>query len=743
LGIISHLASESRASVVNPVHPRDPALPALFRLGESNAAGVEVTAQRALAVTAFYAGINILSETIAMLPLSVYEKLERGRKPVNDHPVNLLLDLRPNPTMSPFTFKKLIRVHRLIWGNFYAEIERDNGGRPIALWPLDPTRVEPKRLENEKVFLVDTGKGPRLVLSADRILHIPGLGSDGLRGYSVIAIHAASLGMTIATDDYGARYYANDAKPSGILTWPGNPSRDQRTDFREDWQRVHGGLTGSHRLAVLWGGMTYQPLSFPPEDSQFLQTRSFQIEEIARILNVNPILLQHHEKATTWGSGVEQFMLAYRMLTVQPLCTQDEDEINWALFNEAEHGKLFVKYNLDALLRGDSLTRAQVNQIKRQNGIINADEWREQDEELPLPEGQGEVYTIPLNFQDMMTLLDPPEPPAPVVMPALGPEAEPEEEEPQEEDERQLKLEERSTARRNRLQKAHMKLFANAAGRYVRRDTTAFMSAVEKAFATPQPLVGMERFIREFYPGQEKYIFQTMLPVVSALGAIIAAEAASEVGHDGSFDLDDFAMGYTEGLAIREVGASIGQIRTIIKNTELAEDLKPSLLTRAGEWNEKRPDKVAANEIIRVGGAFARAAWQQSGISALIWRANPTACPICQDMDGRRVGSTGYFARPGDAVGDEANGTPLVVDNSVANPPLHEGCECTIEADAGRALAPAREVRRTPAPAPPRARGAGPPIIINVNANRGAVRLERDEYGRVTRQIPEEALDAD
>lgn len=662
MGLITHLERESRSQVISPLHPRDPALAEFLGVASDNPAGVDVTHRSALGLTAYWAGVNIISSTIAMLPLQVFQHLPVGRRPAPDHVVNQLLHVRPNPLMSPYTFKQIRKVHELTWGNSYAEIERDVAGRAIALWPLPPDRVRVLRRGNEKIFMVRVEDGTEVVVSADRMLHVQGLGADGIRGYSIIAFHAASLGMSIATNEYGARFYANSAKPSGYLEIPGEPSPDTRKELRADWDHIHQGLSNVQRTALLWGGMKWQPMSLPPEDSQFLQTRAFQIEEMARILNVNPILLQHHEKATTWGSGIEQFMLAYRMLTTQPLCTRDEDEMNWMLFPPGERGEFFVKYNLDAMLRGDSLTRAQVNEIMRRNGVLNADEWRQQDERNPLPEGQGALYFMPLNM-------------APLDQLAAGPESTPPK------PRRSLSLERRSLTVRQRHQRAHVKAFQDGARRFLRRDVEAAGKAVERAFSGGgDPLEALDAWIKDFYPGQQRVIVQVMLPIVSALGSVVALEAMDEVG--GEMDqesLDVFADAYTEALAVRETSSSIGQIRSIIAdpNLEGNEAIRAALDTRFGEWGELRADKVAMNEVVRVGNSFARRAWQVAGIAGLVWRASADACPLCIEMDGRRVSATGFFATPGETVEGEGV-TALVVENNVAQPPLHQGCTCQV-----------------------------------------------------------------
>src|SRR5690554_800624 len=345
-------------------------------------AGVSATPEKALGITAFWNGVRIISQTIAGLPFEVFERTDQGRRLAREHPVYRLLHVRPNPYMTPYTFKEVRVAHVLTWGNSYAEIERDNAGRPIALWPLLPDRTGVEVKNGEKVYWTIVGDA-KVYLAADRVLHVPGLGFDGLRGYNVIKMHRDSLGLSVAANEYGGRFFKNSGRPSGVLKHPGTPGKDERGEIRDEWNQMHSGLTSAQRTAVLWGGMEWQALSVPPEEAQFLQTRGMQIEEVARILNINPILLQHHEKATTWGTGVGQFLVAYSKFTITPWLEREEDVLNWDLFRESEREKLFVKYNLAALLRGDIKTQAEVLEIKRRNGVVNADEWRALDDENP------------------------------------------------------------------------------------------------------------------------------------------------------------------------------------------------------------------------------------------------------------------------------------------------------------------------------------------------------------------------
>lgn len=655
MGILDRL--EQRARIENPRVPLS-ASNILEALGMEmpTPAGVNITHDKALGITAFWAGVRAISQTIAGLPLQVYEKTgEKTRRQAPEHPVYNLLFKRPNPYMSAFTFKEMRAAHLLCWGNSYAEIQRNERGQIVALWPLLPDRTGAEIRGGQKFYYTHID-GTKIWLSADKVLHVPGLGFDGIQGYNVIKIHRDSLGLSVAANEYGAQFFGNAARPSGILVHPGKPSEQEKQEFRESWNQVHAGLTRAQRTAIMWGGMKWEKISMAPEEAQFLQTREMQIEEVARILNINPILLQHFTKATTWGSGVAQFLVAYGKFTIAPWLERDEDAMDWDLFSEAEHGRYYVKYNLDSLLRGDAEVQAKVLEIKRRNGIINADEWRELDDENPLPDGLGQEYFMPLNMVPVSQMIERPTENLP--MPK-----------------RNLR-EKRASTLRKRLREAHLPIIEDGVRRYVKRDAEALKKAARRAAQEVDPQAYLDRWVREFYPGQQDYIHQTMFPLVLAMATAIATEASDEVGVEPR-EVDAFALSYTDNFAAREAGSSRGQVLQIMKETQ-AEELEEVLTARANEWSEKRPGKVAANEVVRLASGAARFAWVAAGLGA-VWAANPGACPICQEMDGRRVSSKGMFASAGDIVKSPDEDTDdLVVEYDLAGPPLHKGCVCDI-----------------------------------------------------------------
>ncbi len=336
------------------------------------ASGKTVNERTAMQTTAVYACVRILAETIASLPLNVYRSTDNGKEKAIDHQLYYLLHDEPNPEMTSFVFRETLMSHLLLWGNAYAQIIRDGRGRILALYPLLPDRMTVDRTTDGQLYFEyrkDTGY---VILRPEDILHIPGLGFDGLVGYSPIAMAKNAIGMAIATEEYGGKFFANGASPGGVLEHPGvvkDPAR-----IRESWNTVYQGSGNAHRIAVLEEGMKFQPIGIPPEQAQFLETRKFQTEEICRIFRVPPHLVANLDKATF--SNIEHQSISFVVHTIRPWLVRLEQGMNKALLTPSEKGQYFVGFVVDGLLRGDYASRMQGYAIGIQNGFLSPNDVR-------------------------------------------------------------------------------------------------------------------------------------------------------------------------------------------------------------------------------------------------------------------------------------------------------------------------------------------------------------------------------
>ncbi|WP_409336256.1 phage portal protein [Eubacterium sp. F2] len=362
--------------------------------------GKAVTERSAMQMTAVYSCVRILSEAIAGLPLHLYRYAENGsKKKAVDHPLYELLHDEPNPEMTSFVFRETLMTHLLLWGNAYAQIIRNGKGDVVALYPLMPNRMTVDRDENGQLYYeyqtstdeAHTMKGSVVRLSPLDVLHIPGLGFDGLVGYSPIAMAKNSIGMAIACEEYGAKFFANGATPGGILEHPGVVKDPERV--RESWNSAFGGSANSNKVAVLEEGMKYTPISISPEQAQFLETRKFQIDEIARIFRIPPHMIGDLEKSSF--SNIEQQSLEFVKYTLDPWVSRWEQSMRRALLRPEEKKEYFFKFNVDGLLRGDYESRMNGYATARQNGWMSANDIRELENLDRIPEEKGgDLYLI-------------------------------------------------------------------------------------------------------------------------------------------------------------------------------------------------------------------------------------------------------------------------------------------------------------------------------------------------------------
>lgn len=357
--------------------------------------GKPVNERTAMQTTAVYACVRILAEAVASLPLHVYEyQDDGGKKLVHDHPLYYLLHDEPNLEMTSFVFRETLMSHLLIWGNAYAQIIRDGAGRVLGLYPLLPDKMEVQRDDKGNIYYVysrNSDENPtfkeygNIKLKAEDVLHIPGLGFDGLIGYSPIAMAKNAVGMTLACEEYGASFFANGANPGGVLEHPGvlkDPSK-----VRESWNSVYRGVSNAHKIAVLEEGMKYQQIGIPPEEAQFLETRKFQINEIARLYRIPPHMVGDLDKSSF--SNIEQQSLEFVKYTLDPWVIRWEQSLQRSLLLPGEKGKYFIKLNVDGLLRGDYQSRMNGYAVGRQNGWFSANDIREMENMNPIPDEEG------------------------------------------------------------------------------------------------------------------------------------------------------------------------------------------------------------------------------------------------------------------------------------------------------------------------------------------------------------------
>lgn len=418
MGLLARSLRVEKRTLLGSLHTIAPAL--WDQLHLTSVAGPVITENVALKSTVVLSCVRVIAETLASLPAHVYARIPGGKRQAPEHPVFRLMHDQPNPLMTAYTFKETLEAHLCLWGNAYAEIVRDGNGVPVELWPVPPARmISIQRTPGEypdllyTIALIDGGS---VTLSSRDVLHIPGLSYDGFLGKSPIRLAAEAIGLSLATEEFTARFFSNGAQTSGYLSHPGVLSDPARENLRKSIEERYGGLTNAWRIMLLEEGTKWEQTGMKLVDAQLLELRKFQIADIARIFRVPLHLVGETEKATSWGTGIEQFGAAFVMYCLRPWAIRWEQAVHNKLFLPSEQTTRFLEFSFDSLLRGDLASRYAAYAVARQWGWLNADEIRESENLNPIGGDAGQSYLNPLNFSPAGTTT-----PAPDVQPTDTP----------------------------------------------------------------------------------------------------------------------------------------------------------------------------------------------------------------------------------------------------------------------------------------------------------------------------------
>lgn len=377
-------------------------------------AGITVTHDNALEAAAFFACIRVISEDMASLPWHAFQRRsDGGRDPLVNSHVQYLINQRANPDMSAYAFRETLNAWAMSWGNGYAEIERDNAGRPAWLWPICPDRVEVDRDGNGNVvYDVANSAGPNTVISSRDMFHVHGLGFDGLVGYSIVSLASRSLGLSISLEEFGAQFFGNGATLGGILEVPeeSSLSDDGKKNLRNTFNKRHQGASKAHGVEILDGGVKYKEVGVEPDKGQFIESHQHQVEVIARWCRVPPHKIGHLLRMTF--NNVEQLSIDYVQGGIIPWARRFEEEANFKLFGLRDRNK-YTKINTNALMRGDTETRGNFYNTMWNLGAFSVNEIRELEDRNPVPDGDKRF--VQLNMTTLEKAGEDPEPTAPPV----------------------------------------------------------------------------------------------------------------------------------------------------------------------------------------------------------------------------------------------------------------------------------------------------------------------------------------
>lgn len=363
--------------------------------GDPTSTGVVVTPMTAMQATAVFCCVRILAESVASLPLKIYRRrADGGRDEASEHPLYQIIHNNPSERQTSFEFREMLQGHLALRGNAYAFIDWSTRGTVKQLIPLDPDRVVVKVDSKGNISYVYRGINgePDQAWNSNFVLHLKGLSSDGVMGLSPIDMAREAIGLSLAAEQFGGKFFSNGTHVGSYFTTDGKLTPEARKNLEESLKRDWGGVANSHKAPLLEQGLKIERLNMSAQDAQFLENRKFQIAEIARIFRVPPHMVGDLEKASF--SNIEQQSIDFVIHSIRPWLVRWEQRLNMTLLSKPEQKNLFFEFNLDGLLRGEALAQAQVLQIERRNGIINPNEWRRIKNMNPREDEGGDEYMV-------------------------------------------------------------------------------------------------------------------------------------------------------------------------------------------------------------------------------------------------------------------------------------------------------------------------------------------------------------
>lgn len=639
--------------------------------GLATASGITVTPQVALTFTAVYAAVRIKAESVAMIPLPLLERLpDGGKRRAMDHPLYSILHDLPNPETTAYEFRETLQGHLETWGNCYAEVVWNRRGYPEALWQIPPNRVRLFRDSGQLIYEIDVPGHDKAYLRPPYIMHIRRLSHDGKIGLSPTKLGKQAIGTGLAAEEYGAAFFGNSAIPSGVLEHPGVLGDMAYDRVKRDWNKQHGGLSNAQRTAILEEGMKFHEIGLPPEQAQFLETRKFQVAEIARLFRVPPHMMADLDRATF--SNIEQMSQEFLTYSLNPDLVNWEQVIYRDLLLASERGRYFAEFLRAAVVTADIQSRYQAYATGRQNGWLSANDIR-QMENMNRVDG-GDVYLVPLNMipADMAASMGTGQQTDQngsrantlPLSPALS----------QGERERRSR---NVAMERQRIKAAYLPIYVDTFGRVLRREANDVSNAARR-YLQQRSVQEFDAWLSEFYQEHKSFLERYFRPVLESYAALVVEAVAAERGAAEPPTLTRFLAAYLESQATRHVARHEARLRELLA-AEAADPL-PALEAEFERWREMEPASLAQEEAVRANNALAVAAYSALNVTRLLWRTMGDTCPYCRDLDGKTASITEAFLAAGDAYQPEGAERPLTVTRNIQHPPAHGGCDCMVVA---------------------------------------------------------------
>ena len=656
-------------------------------------AGVEVNTQTAQTLTAVYRAVELLSTVVGMLPLEVYRVTDGGKERATDHHLYDLLHSQVNEEHTSVEYREMVMGHMVLRNNAYSIIER-TAGRVTRLVPLIPDSVEVRRLGGELFYKVHFADGVR-TYPRDEIHHVRGRMENNVLGHDRLRVGTDAIGTGLAAQQSSAKFIANNSTPGGILQTPQNLTPDAKKKLREQWQALQGGSQNSGKVAVLENGLEWTAVGVDPQKAQMIETREYNVEDVSRWSGVPVHMLSQLKRATF--NNIEHMGREFTTFTLMPWLTRWEQAMERDLVPAEERGKIIVRFNVKALVKADLKTRYASYATARNWGWMSVNDIRAL-EDMNSIGSDGDMYLVPMNMIPVEQVTEP-------TLPApREPEGETEIEE-EEEEERSLMREARSAALirlRLRARSSHKRLYRDAFGRIVSRET----QMLEQKLANAKTRGDVRHAIESVYdPSATRQNLNTMVmtaltPALASFAEVLDDAVDQELGRSAAYhtlradniehDDDDTEQRETRQadaladdqallVARRYLAASERQLLKLAEEAESDEEALALVLERTAAWKDTKADKETERTIVDSESVFLRAAYVAAGVARLMWQTTGDSCPLCDSLNGKIVGVESNFVSAGETI-DPGDGktTPLTPRRDVGGPQAHQGCACTI-----------------------------------------------------------------
>lgn len=669
--------------------------------------GLKINEQNSLEASAVWSSVLQLSSIVGSLPLKLFKRTDVGRDEATEHPLSIMMSLKPNDEMTSMIFREALVLQMLLYGFAVAEKQFNKSGQIIGLWPLESSRMLIKRvvIEGQAVLLYEYRmiSGATRIFSRDQILHIPYLSTNGIQSLNPIKLARESIGLAKALEDYAAKFFLNNAKPAAVIEIPGGLDKEAMDNFKESWAMVTQGLDNAHRTAVLEEGIKLHEYGSNPKTSQSLESREFQLDEVARVMNMPPHMLKNLKRATF--SNIEESNREFVTYSLNQILVRKEQNYTLQLLDPKLHATHFFKHNLDGLLRGNTEVRWSAYNKGFLMGVYSPNDIRKL-EDLNTYEGGDDRYVQMqmVKVQDAGLLAKARlQPKKKADQDSDGKSEDDKGADDSDGDERMLpgdslsEKEVRQAEHRSRQDEA-IKIISDDVSRFKPLFEEAFQKIINKeakeievnAQKELRNIRGFDEWLWDFYDeALEPFAEKVTAPIFQIFIDTVQRDVAAVFGVDTRFnqEMEDFVRTYIADFTARTARKSIQEIRKIIRDngSKVGQETVDLITARTKHWRKKKASKMVGQEVVRAAGAASRMKYVLTGFTRFQWRTVGDNCPFCNKLNGRTVGVEQTFVESGEKMEGEnilkdgtKEATWMTFSERKKHPPLHRGCDCVV-----------------------------------------------------------------